>query len=394
MPPEKRGVVGRGASALAFVLGNLDLVRPLGLAGIRCISVAPARHPVHFSRFVVGHLPSDAPDLVERFVELASRLPEKPVLLYESDEDLELIVRHRDLVESSFRVLLPPAELLAQLLDKELFLELAERLELPVPRSQVLSPRVADEPPGEIAPDFPVVLKPLPHRDPEWYHHVSSGKALRVGSSAELRELWPRLRSTRLRFLAQELVEGPETRVLSYHVYVDGEGRRAGDFTGRKIRTYPTEFGRSTALETIADAKLLATGRSIVERLELRGVAKLDFKCDAAGRLFLLEVNPRYSLWAHLGALAGVNLPALAYADLTGLERPPAALARPGVRWTWPRPDAEAARECGVPLRSWIGSTLRSEAKTNLSWDDPMPFLRGWMLPNLASGARRALGRR
>lgn len=34
-----------------------------------------------------------------------------------------------------------------------------------------------------------------------------------------------------------------------------------------------------------------------------------------------------------------------------------------------------------------------AQAKTNLSFDDPMPFLRGSALPKLASGMRSAIGR-
>ena len=42
----------------------------------------------------------------------------------------------------------------------------------------------------------------------------------------------------------------------------------------------------------------------------------------SAGRLHLLEVNPRFNLWHHPAAVAGVNLPALVHADLTGAPRP------------------------------------------------------------------------
>jgi hypothetical protein len=116
----------------------------------------------------------------------------------------------------------------------------------------VLSPDSDEPPDAEHAPRFPLVLKPLPHRDREWYRLVSPGKAIRVDSADELSSLWPRLRATSLRFLAQELVVGPEARVESYHVYVDGLGRIAGEFTGRKVRTFPLEFGRSTALTPAA----------------------------------------------------------------------------------------------------------------------------------------------
>ncbi len=378
---------------LACVMGNLDLVRPLGLAGIRCVTVAPSRHPVHFSRFVVESIDSDRPRLVDRLLRFGRAQPAKPVLFYESDDDLEFISTHRDVLARTFRFLLPAPELLRRLLDKEAFLALATGLGLPVPRAQVLSPDSEEPPSGELAPRFPLVLKPLPHRDREWYRLVSPGKAIRVDSADELRSLWPRLRATSLRFLAQELVVGPETRVESYHVYVDGQGRIAGEFTGRKVRTFPLEFGRSTALESTVDPAVAGAGRQAVERLGLRGVAKLDFKRDRDGGLHLLEVNPRFTLWAHLGARAGVNLPLLAYADNVGRPLPASVRARGGVHWSWPRRDAQAARQLGVPWWSWLRWTARSEAKTNLSWDDPMPFLRGWALPQLALGMRNAIGR-
>ena len=52
----------------------------------------------------------------------------------------------------------------------------------------------------------------------------------------------------------------------------------------------------------------------MLERLAFVGVVKLDYKRDPrTGRFYLLEVNPRFNLWNHLGAAAGVNLPLLAY---------------------------------------------------------------------------------
>jgi len=64
----------------------------------------------------------------------------------------------------------------------------------------------------------------------------------------------------------------------------------------------------------------------------LTGVAKLDFKRDLQGNLRLLEINPRFNLWHHRGAIVGVNIPALGYADLTGLLRPPPIRVKAGIR--------------------------------------------------------------
>src|SRR5262249_51070201 len=69
-----------------------------------------------------------------------------------------------------------------------------------------------------------------------------------------------------LELLAQEFVHGSEARIESYHCYVDPQGRMAGEFTGRKIRTYPVRFGHTTALEITDATDVRTRGRDIVER--------------------------------------------------------------------------------------------------------------------------------
>ncbi len=374
-------------------MGNLDLVRPLGLAGVRCVAVAPQGQPVHFSRFVEAGLDSEAPALAERLMELGRDQAEPLILFFESDDDVKLISEERERLEPFYKFILPSQELIRNLLDKDRFRVLAEQKSLPVPPSRMLAP-IEESPPADPGLNFPIVLKPVPYRDHNWYRMISSAKVLRVDSPDDLKVQWGRLAATGLRFLAQEVISGPEARVESYHVYVDADGRVAGEFTGRKVRVLPLEFGRSTALETTDAPELATVGREVVERLGWRGVAKLDFKRDHKGRPWLLEVNPRFSLWMHVGAMAGVNLPALIYADLTGRPRPVAGPARPRVRWCWPRPDAAAARELGISWSAWFRWALTSEAKVNLSLDDPMPFIRGWIGRNALTQVQTLTGPR
>ena len=188
--------------------------------------------------------------------------------------------------------------------------------------------------------------------------------------------------------IAQELVAGPESSIESYQVYVDIEGEIAGEFTGKKVRTYPVELGHSCSLK-ISDAEDLAElGRELVKKLGLRGVAELEFKRDPDGRLFLLEINPRFNLWHHLGAVAGVNLPAMVYADLAGLPRPARARARAGVRRCRVWQDLLASRADGIPLLEWFNWAKSCEIKRGLAWDDPLPLLFGgiWRTSSNISG--------
>ncbi len=155
--------------------------------------------------------------------------------------------------------------------------------------------------------------------------------------------------------LAQEMIPGPETKIESYHCYVDEKGTVVGEYTGRKIRTYPEALGHSTAL-TITNADDVAKlGRELVAKLNFSGVAKFDFKRAPDGQLHLLEVNPRYNLWHYVGAVAGVNLPALVYGDLLGLpgrRRSGPGPARPGATspaTAWPPGKAACRCPSGGP---------------------------------------------
>jgi len=356
----------------------MDLVRPLGLAGIECAVAVQPGAPPRYSRYTRAALDWSNPwnegdKLVETLIRFAKAQAETPVLFYESDGELLLISRHREQLSEAFRFVIPDQTLVEDLVDKERFQRLAERLSLPVPAARRLR---TEEALNADTPDlrFPIIVKPLTRRPELWRAVVDEGKALRVNTPEELRSLWPKLAASGVEVLAQELIVGPETQIESYHVYVDDQGEIVGEFTGQKIRTYPREYGDSTALITTDASDVLALGRELVHRIGLRGVAKFDFKRSADGALFLLEINPRFNLWHHLGAVAGVNLPALVYGDLTGKPRLPIETARPNLTWCRIWQDAQAARASQAPIARWLSWALRCEAKRLLSWNDPMPF--------------------
>jgi D-aspartate ligase len=364
---------------LACVLGDMDLVRPLGLAAIKCAVAVPPGAASRYSRVTVQSLewahPWEHPDkLVEKLIQFGKQQNEPPVLFFQSDGDLVLVSRNRQLLQKFFRFAIADQELVEDLVDKARFQVLAERLRLPVPPAQRLH-STADA--RDVKLRFPIIVKPLTRRPEIWKAVVESGKALRIDTAEEFRLVWPKLSASGVEILAQELIPGPETSIESYHVYVDSHGQILGEFTGRKIRTYPREYGDSTALITTDEADVAALGRDLVQRLRLRGVAKFDFKRAADGRLYLLEVNPRFNLWHHLGALAGVNLPALVYRDLLGHPKPVVKSARSGLRWCRVWQDILAARESQLKTISWLRWAFSCEAKRLLAWDDPMPLVGG-----------------
>jgi len=368
----------------------MDLVRPLGLAGIDCAVVAKPQARARYSRFVRAVIEwanpwPDPEELVCRLIAFGASQPEPPVLYYGTDWDLLMVSRHRERLAKTFRFVIPDADLVESIVDKDRFAALAGELGLPVPPSRRV---VAGASAGDVDLRYPLIVKAVTRQIATWSAAGSGGKGVRVDDSAALRRLLDRLAGAGVDVLVQELIPGPETRIESHHAYVDETGAIAGEFTGRKIRTYPREYGFSTAVEITAERDVAELGREVLRRIGLRGVAKLDFKRDPDGALHLLEINPRFNLWHHPGAVAGVNIPALTFADVVGLPRAAPGPARAGVRWCHVARDARARRDERIPLVPWLRWVASCEAKSGLAIDDLGPTVRG----TAARAAERAAG--
>jgi predicted ATP-grasp superfamily ATP-dependent carboligase len=298
---------------------------------------------------------------------------EAPVLFYQGDHDLLALSRGRRRLAPHLRCVLPSAELVEALSDKLRFAALAERERLPVPRTLTLSRGSALA--SELADwaRFPCVVKPC-MRSPSFAQLAQNQKAMRIPGRREMDALAALIEGYDADFIVQEAIEGGEECIESYHAYIRAGGELMGDFTGRKIRTTPRLYGFSTYVEITDEDDVRRLGRSILERIGFSGVAKIDFKRDPrTKRLYLLEINPRFNLWHHAGAAAGVSLPALVYRDCIepGAARP-AGRARAGVRWINAHEDWHAFE--GSSAR-WLAEVLTAHVNESFMLRDPLPGL-------------------
>jgi predicted ATP-grasp superfamily ATP-dependent carboligase len=132
-------------------------------------------------------------------------------------------------------------------------------------------------------------------------------------------------------------------------------------------------------------------GRAVATTLGLKGPFKIDMIRDGkTGEFFTLEINARFNLWHYLGAVGGVNLPAIAYHYL--VAKNPCAQPRvraPSRRWIHTYRDLQAYREHRahgeLGVMQWIRSILSVRNVHDVfAWRDPAPFVR-W-LRNFISG--------
>lgn len=369
-----------GAVAVVLGGGALEVIRALRLAGIRCAVVTAGTDPAaHAARtrllFDWDWTQSEQTHderLVNRLLAWAWTQPEAPALFYSSDQALLFVSRYRRDLERGFRFVAPDAELVEALADKARFAALANRLGLSVPPTRVLAGRPSDPPPEVSGLGFPLLIK-SDRRGPAWRAVTNSAGAevkVVVESEEHWARVWPVLAGRAGTLLAQRFILGREGAIESYHVYIDHGGGIAAEFTGVQIRTWPLECGVTSACTVSQRPDVIRLGRELVEALGFRGVAKFDFKRDPDGGLHLLEITARPSLWHHPGARAGVNIPAIIYADLTATARPAATSRVRRVRWVHPK-DFRAARAAGQSVIRWLLFAAGCRAKAFWSWRDP-----------------------
>ena len=373
-----------------ILLGGLNVVRALGLAGIPVIIASSDRRtPSMASRYCKGVL--ELPPLAERdavvatLVQAAARYGARLPLFYDNDDRLTLVQDCRAALAPHFALLLNEPGLADALLEKSRFQALAERTGLPVPR------RI--EWPALDAERGPVLVKPRTRT--AWDNSSirlqlfgGAGKARVFASGREARgnALVAQLAAS-LQF--QEYIPGGDDAIWSFHGFAAPGGEVLASFVGRKIRTYPALTGDSSYLRLARDSRLEALGRDIATRLRLGGIFKMDFKRRPDGRFALFEINTRFNLWHYLGAVNGVNLPAVAYRHLTNRKVETTAF-RVHYRWLSFREDWRACKEGQLGLARWLVSLCYAPKVYDVfAWSDPLPFVRYW-----TGRIRSALARR
>jgi predicted ATP-grasp superfamily ATP-dependent carboligase len=391
------------------LLGGLDLLRPLRLAGIATIVAgADLENPVFASRYCGGRCalpPLDQSEaLADALVELGDVVVAttgwRPLLVYGNDGHLDFIYTHHARLSKSFLLLLNDVGIGRALLEKDRFGALAQDRRLPVPTSLAWK----GTGPGTVAGnEGPVLVKPRQKSD--WHDSPLHTRLFRDGGKALVFEdgraavAHPLVAHYHQDLVFQRFIPGDDSALWSYHGVADEEGTVLADFIGRKIRTFPPITGESTFIEMAQDDALQALGRDIAARIPLRGVFKMDFKKDSRDdRYYLLEINARFNLWHHLGAANGVNLIRAFYdyvAKTGAVAVPQAALTKR--RWVYLRQDYRAYRALAVQgklgFMGWMLSLLGSrKVYPFFAWGDPRPFISLWMV-RLRRRARRSAGR-
>ncbi len=303
----------------AVVLGNLMMGRCFTLADIPYIGITTKNDKrLFYSKACIeGHVlenpaKNEAATLAG-LLEIGKRHGGGLPLFYTNDAQLKMVNSHADTLRDYFTFLLPHKKLIDSSLDKHLFNDMVKEYDLPTPPTFH-----KDEVTGTDMLDFPVIIKPTSRI--HWFNSQvikelgAQQKILLINNAAEFENYRRKIDAENIDYIVQKYVPGTEAQILSFHSFFDENSEPLAYYCGRKIRTYPNDYGLSCSLRLIKHPEMAAISLDVLKRLRFKGPIKIDYKLDEkSGKLYLLELNPRYNMWHYIGARAGINLPALAY---------------------------------------------------------------------------------
>ena len=226
------------------------------------------------------------------------------------------------------KYLLPNPDSLRIADNKELTGLHAEKIEIDYPRTLTRVEPVDIGNAGKRGISFPCVIKfrgedRRTHWRPEDRYRI-------VQTPGELISNYQQMHDIEAYPIVQEYIDGPG--VGFFALYNDRHQLKA-QFCHRRVREYPVSGGPSSCCESIYDKRLVAIGRTLLESLDWKGLAMVEFKYDKRrNRFFLMEINPRYWGSLPLAVFSGVNFPVLHALSGIGREFPPVLEYRQGVR--------------------------------------------------------------
>jgi carbamoyl-phosphate synthase large subunit len=228
------------------------------------------------------------------------------------DVELPLFIKYADqLADQGIRTVLPEMNQF-RLRGKDNLAEVAEQLNIEIPRTEV----VLSEPALAAAVDeigLPVMLKGV------YYQAYPARNMLEAASCyRKLIAEWG------YPVIVQQMISGDELNLTGVG---DGQGNSLGMVAIKK--TSVTSLGKVWSAITINNAPMLEAAETFVRNSKWRGPFELECIVNKDG-VHLIEINPRFPAWIYFATGVGINLPARMLRHGLGMDFPTTSDYPPG----------------------------------------------------------------
>ena len=293
---------------------SLVTIRSLGSRGLRVSALEIAHKvPAFSSRWCQQQIICPEEEGTEQYLEYVEQVlaaTNARVLITSSDGTVALIRQHRERLEQRVRVALAGEPALGIAVNKDLTLEIAQKLGMAIPRGvSISSVNEVDAALREIG--LPAVIKPVE----SWVENTEGQERARIlaqlaTTADEARRAVEELTALGGSVLFQHFLTGRREGV--HLLYANGQ--IYGRFAQWAKRTDPPLGGSSVLRQSITIPEDIGEpSERLVREINLEGYSEIEFRRDSAGTPYLMEINPRLSASIELAVRSGVDFPHLIY---------------------------------------------------------------------------------
>lgn len=295
----------------------LVAVRSLGRRGLR-VAAAARRFgaPAFASRWCdQGFLfpPEEAIDAYREKLEEWLDQNGVGTVIPSHDGTIALLRQSRGCLNRRAQVALAGEQSLVVAINKAKTSAVAKRLGIRVPREAVVG--CLDDVEAAVKEiGFPAVIKPCE----SWLSNGNNGVRVAselVVSEGEARAAVERLVGRGAAVLVQQLLTGRREAVS----FIYSGGEMYARFAQWAMRTHPPLGGTSVLRQSISIPNDIGCqAEALVREIDLEGYSEIEFRRDATGVPYLMEINPRLSASVEVAVRAGIDFPYLLFQWASG----------------------------------------------------------------------------
>ena len=364
---------------LGGAANSVSVARSLGKNNIKVSVAAPQKSLAAKSKFVTDHfVQPEGMDATEFYYDLLLQqkiIKPETVIFACDDHAISVVARNKTALLKKYILDIQKPDHQLDLLDKQKTLDLASRVNCPVPKYWRIK-NIEDVINAITEITFPVLIKPIHSHIFQKHFHK---KLFLAENKLDLKKLTQTVFDVGIDFMLCEFIPGPDSLLSSYYTFIDNEGEKHFDYTKQIERRSPVNFGCGTYHRSKWLPETAAMGLRFFEGINFTGLGNIEFKYDTRdNQLKVIESNARFTAAQALVTQSGIDMPYLIYQYLVNNKKPDITTFTDNVTLLCPFEDFDAFRELhslgNLTFFSWLKSILRPHVFSYYTVFDSKPF--------------------
>lgn len=371
-------------------INGLGVIRSLGEKNIPVLGLDYNYMNIgRFSRYCESMIVPNPNKSQEKFINslinIGKKFKTKAVLFPMNDEWLIAVSKNRDILEKYYLFPMPSWRIIQNCLNKKDLYKITQKNNIPFPQTFFEEDLRSNISIAEKI-KYPCIMKISLSSECSSDFRSRFGKSIyKISNKKELLEKYVKIKELKFDFVIQQIIPGGMDNLYTFGSYFNKNLEPLAVFTGKKIRQEPYEFGTCLTSESVNEPQIVKLATKLIRALGYYGISQVEFKKDAHdGKFKLMEINARSWKWNSLASACGVNLPYVAYLDITGREKKEIKNQIYGKKWILSILDLyysilgyriKGLNKYKLSFRQWLHSIKGDKVDGIFSIKDPMPGL-------------------